>query len=199
MDVLPSLSGLRHQPRSSSSSSSRPRRRGGLIVAAAGAAGSSSRTALLDEEEALAAGTEADNFYQILGVSCTASQRDIKRAYRNLMVCAGLQPQPCVVHAWLRARQCGCACANSTTALPAAGVSCGRPITTHRNMQMDFHPDLSGDEESAEFCVLLNDIYDVSCGSRTRAVEGVWGCCAVVLRVACTSMQGAVSSAAPHC
>jgi hypothetical protein len=25
----------------------------------------------------------------------------------------------------------------------------------------DFHPDLSGDDESTEFCILLNDIYEV--------------------------------------
>lgn len=33
------------------------------------------------------------------------------------------------------------------------------------NLMKDFHPDLSGDEESTEFCTLLNDIYEV-CAQR---------------------------------
>lgn len=32
----------------------------------------------------------------------------------------------------------------------------------YKAMMKDFHPDLSGDEESTEFCCLLNEIYDVS-------------------------------------
>lgn len=31
----------------------------------------------------------------------------------------------------------------------------------YKAMMKDFHPDLSGDEESTEFCILLNDIYEV--------------------------------------
>lgn len=36
----------------------------------------------------------------------------------------------------------------------------------YKAMMRDFHPDLSGDEESTEFCVLLNDIYEVGGGRR---------------------------------
>jgi DnaJ-class molecular chaperone len=32
----------------------------------------------------------------------------------------------------------------------------------YKAMMKDFHPDLSGDEESTEFCILLNDIYEAS-------------------------------------
>lgn len=31
----------------------------------------------------------------------------------------------------------------------------------YKAMMKDFHPDLSGDEESTEFCILLNEIYEV--------------------------------------
>lgn len=34
----------------------------------------------------------------------------------------------------------------------------------YKAMMKDFHPDLSGDEESTEFCILLNDIYEASRG-----------------------------------
>jgi DnaJ-class molecular chaperone len=34
----------------------------------------------------------------------------------------------------------------------------------YKAMMKDFHPDLSGDEESTEFCILLNDIYEVCRG-----------------------------------
>lgn len=34
----------------------------------------------------------------------------------------------------------------------------------------DFHPDLSGDDESTEFCILLNEIYEVR--SQTNSAIG---------------------------
>jgi hypothetical protein len=37
-------------------------------------------------------------------------------------------------------------------------LSSGLVATTQMK---DFHPDLSGDDESTEFCILLNDIYEV--------------------------------------
>jgi DnaJ-domain-containing protein 1 len=60
---------------------------------------------------------DADNFYDILGVSPAASTRQIKTAYKLMM--------------------------------------------------KDFHPDLSGDEESTEFCILLNEIYEVTATATT--------------------------------
>ena len=68
----------------------------------------------------------ADNFYQILGVPESASRRDIKRAYKNMM--------------------------------------------------KDFHPDLSGDEESTEFCILLNEIYEVGIASAPATAPGLTDC-----------------------
>lgn len=44
----------------------------------------------------------------------------------------------------------------------------------YKAMMKDFHPDLSGDEESTEFCILLNDIYEVcrGQGSVTYITQG---------------------------
>jgi hypothetical protein len=39
----------------------------------------------------------------------------------------------------------------------------------------DFHPDLSGDDESTEFCMLLNDIYEV----RSKATKANADCLTV--------------------
>jgi DnaJ-class molecular chaperone len=39
----------------------------------------------------------------------------------------------------------------------------------YKAMMKDFHPDLSGDEESTEFCILLNDIYEVCRGQGSIA------------------------------
>lgn len=50
----------------------------------------------------------------------------------------------------------------------------------YKAMMKDFHPDLSGDEESTEFCILLNDIYEVS-------VSAGWRC------------EGGTSLATAHC
>jgi len=43
------------------------------------------------------------------------------------------------------------------------------------NIMKDCHPDLSGDEESTEFCTLLNEIYEVKPAAAAAAalVQGV--------------------------
>ncbi|KAF6266417.1 hypothetical protein COO60DRAFT_1474816 [Scenedesmus sp. NREL 46B-D3] len=68
--------------------------------------------------------SQADNFYEILGVSPLASPKDIKRAYYIMM--------------------------------------------------KDVHPDLcpvgSGDDDSTEFCMLLNDIYETLMDPERRAM-----------------------------
>lgn len=44
----------------------------------------------------------------------------------------------------------------------------------YKAMMKDFHPDLSGDEESTEFCILLNDIYEVCSVGQHRLASTGW-------------------------
>lgn len=70
----------------------------------------------------------------------------------------------------------------------------------YKAMMKDFHPDLSGDEESTEFCILLNDIYEVcqcrraSAGWQPRIACAVTRCsipyqCATASQLPCVQQQ----------
>jgi hypothetical protein len=56
----------------------------------------------------------------------------------------------------------------------------------YKAMMKDFHPDLSGDEESTEFCILLNEIYEVCWVLRQTGVVGVLQPVRSQQRTACT-------------